>query len=143
MTGFNYLKDNPLIQQSQQAGANAFSGLSGALGFGGPEGQDESFQRFMDSMGYQSQLRAGQEAVSSSAAARGMLNSGSTLRRLQEVGQGLAQQGYGQYLTNLYNLAGMGQQSALGVGSAGTAGGSSAAANQPQNTGILGRFFGI
>jgi len=82
-------------------------------------------------------------AITGSAAARGLLNSGATLKALNQFGQEQAQQSYNQYLNNLGGFGQQGLQAALGVGAAGTAGGGNAAAGQPQNQGIFGRVFGI
>lgn len=88
-----------------------------------PTGGDaeDPYARFRATPGYQFQLTEGQRAIDSSAAARGGLMRGSTLARLQEFGQGLADQTYGQYYNRLAALAGMGQTAtgtATGLGSA-------------------------
>lgn len=143
LQGFNYAKENPLLRAAQGAGVGAIGATADALGLNGAPAQTQGFQKFLDSLGYQTQLRAGADTINASAAARGELGSGATLKALQGYGQNLAQQGYGQYLGLLQQLAGQGQQAALGTAAAGTSGGSAAASAQPQNTGVLGRFFGI
>lgn len=75
----------------------------------GSASSDDPYARFRATPGYQFQLTEGQRAIDSSAAARGGLMRGSTLARLQEFGQGLADQTYGQYYNRLAALAGMGQ----------------------------------
>jgi len=96
-------------------GVQANQAIGGALGLGGAAGQDEAFQNFLGSTGVRQQLRLGQEAVTSSRAARGLLNSGGTLRRLTEFGQGLAQQGFQNFLGNLGGVANRGFAAAGGA----------------------------
>lgn len=62
--------------------------------------------------GYQFQLEQGQRAIDASAAARGNLMSGRTLRELTGFGQGLASQEYANRFNRLASLAGVGQASA-------------------------------
>jgi hypothetical protein len=90
---------------------------------------------------YQWRLTQGTQNLNSSAAARGMLGSGQNLKDITNYGQEAASQEYQNAYnrfntnqTNLYNrisaLAGMGQNTAVGMGAAGTA----AAAQMGQNT---------
>jgi hypothetical protein len=88
-----------------------------AQGSGG-NGQMGAFQNFLNSLGYQSQLRSGQEAITTSNAARGILGSGATGKALVGYGQDLARQGFGQYLQNLQGLASAGQNAATDQASA-------------------------
>lgn len=64
---------------------------------------------FKASPGYQFRLNEGLKAVERSAAARGLLGSGRTLKALQEYGEGLAADEYGNYYNRLAALAGVGQ----------------------------------
>lgn len=90
---------------------------------------------------YKWRLEQGTQNLNSSAAARGMLGSGQNLKDVTNYGQDAASQEYQNAFnrfntnqTNLYNrisgLAGMGQNTAVGMGAAGTA----AAAQMGQNT---------
>ncbi len=99
----------------RETGAQANEALAGALGLGGAPAQDEAFQNFLGSTGFRQQLAQGQNAIASSAAARGLLNSGATARRLTEFGQGLAQQGFSNFLGQLGSVANR------GIGAAGQA----------------------
>ena len=142
--GFDYAKDNPLLQKAQGAGAGALDAAGGALGLPGFQSQDASFKNFLDSLGFRNQLESGTDALKSAyAAGPSGLNSGAALKGITRFGQNLGQQGFGQYLQNLFNLASGGQSAALGTAAAGTAGGETAAKTQPEKTGILGRLFGI
>ncbi len=69
----------------------------------------DPYGRFRNTPGYQFQLAEGLRSIDNSAASRGGLLRGSTLARLQEYGQGLADQTYGNYFNRLASLAGMGQ----------------------------------
>ena len=143
LTGFDFLKDNAVTNQAQQLGQGANAAIAGALGLPGGTDQSQSLNNFMNSLGFQNRLEQGGKAITSSAAARGQLNSGATLKALNRFGQQEAQKGFESFLGQLGGLAGQGQQAAIATGAAGTSGGSTAASTQPQNKGILGRFFGI
>lgn len=67
------------------------------------------FSKFHASPGYQFRMDQGVQAVDRGASARGMLGSGQRLKELTNYGQGLASDEYGNYLNQLYNLAGYGQ----------------------------------
>jgi hypothetical protein len=73
--------------------------------------------------GYQFRLSEGMKAVENSAAARGSLNSGATLKGLTRFGQDFASNEYGNIYNREYgrlsNLANMGQNSAAQTGQAG------------------------
>lgn len=78
------------------------------------------FSSFFASPDYQFALDQGRQTVERSAAARGGLNSGNTLKALTEYGQGMASQQYGNYANRLAALAGIGQtatNSVAGYGS--------------------------
>lgn len=98
-------------------GANALQAL---LGLGGDSAAaDAGFQRFRDSTGYNFQMDQGQRAITGSAAARGLLNSGSTAKALQSFGQGLADSSFNSYLDNLLKYSGLGLQAGQLLGGAG------------------------
>lgn len=86
---------------------------------------------FQGSPGYQWQLSQGTAAINNTAAARGGLDSGNTLKALQGYGTGLANQDWYNYLNssvspyinsatnyvnNLANLSGSGQNAAANLG---------------------------
>lgn len=68
-----------------------------------------NYGSFFSSPDYQFALDQGRQTVERSAAARGGLNSGNTLRALTDYGQGMASQQYGNYFNRLAGLAGIGQ----------------------------------
>lgn len=96
-----------------QAGVGASDVISGALGVGGdPEASEAAFQNFLSSSGFQNQLQQGSTAITGNQAAAGLLNSGSTLKRLTTFGQGLAQQGFSNFLSQLGGVANRGLDAA-------------------------------
>ena len=79
---------------------------------GDASAQEEALGRFRESSGYEDQFQEGQRAVEGSAAGRGILNSGATLKALTQYGQGQAKQSMGDYLDKIFNLGNLG----LGAG---------------------------
>lgn len=98
----------------QQAGTAALNQLVGLAG-----GVPAAMQQFQTDPGYQFRLSQGQRAVEQSAAARGGLNSGNTLRALTEYGQNVGSNEFGNYWNRLAGLAGVGQTAANTIGGAG------------------------
>jgi len=88
-------------------GQNAQRQVYDLLGLNGAEAQSAAYSAFRTDPGYQFALEQGIGAIDKSAAARGNLNSGATLKALQQYGQGMADQSYGSYLQR---LMGLGQQ---------------------------------
>jgi len=130
--GFNYLRDS--LGGTVQTGTGANQLLGGLLGVGGdPAMARQGFQTFLDSTGFQSELGAGIDALNSNAAARGMLESGDTLRGTQQLGQDLAQSRFQNYLANLSGLSGQGVSAAGAVGGAASSAGAQKA-NITQDT---------
>lgn len=72
-------------------------------------GKSDAYDKWRNSTGYQFGFDQGQQAVERSAAARGGLNSGATLKALTRYGQGTADQNFGQYWNMLAGMAGQGQ----------------------------------
>lgn len=92
-----------------QFGQQGIAGLQGLLA------DPDSIQ---DSAAYQFRLDQGLKLGDRSAAARGGLLSGGHSADLMKYGQGLASQEYGDQWNRLMNIAGMGQNAAVGAGSA-------------------------
>lgn len=112
----NQLTDQSIqsFEPYAQGGRQAYDLTLGALGLGGQGGRDAAVQAFQTSPGYDFQLDQGLQAIDRSAAARGNLASGATLKALQGYGQNLANQEYGTWLGNL------GKLSSAGMGALGT-----------------------
>lgn len=81
--------------------------------------QQNAFANFHTDPGYQFAVDQGTKALTNSAAARGVLNSGNTAIALQNYGQGMAEQQYGNYFARLQSLAGLGQSATGSTASAG------------------------
>lgn len=91
---------NPYVQ----GGGKAQGAVYDLLGLNGQPAQTGAFSNFRNDPGYDYQVQQGLKAVDNSAASRGMLNSGATLKALQDRGSNLADQSYGNYLQRLMSL---------------------------------------
>lgn len=112
------------------AGRDSLAQLMGQMGPDGYFNQTYTGQDIYNDPSYQFRLQQGQDAIQSSAAARGGLLSGATLKALQGYGQDMASQEYqnaynrfnadqtNQY-NRLSNLVGVGQNAAAQQGNAG------------------------
>jgi predicted RNA-binding protein Jag len=114
----------------KQAGATSLSQMMDQMGANGYFNQTYTGQDIYSDPGYQFRVQQGEDAIQSSAAAKGGLLSGATLKALQDFGQQSASQEYGNAYnrfnadqTNRYNrlsnIIGMGQNAAAQVGNAG------------------------
>lgn len=86
---------------------------------GTPTQYTPGYSGFEASPGYQFRLSEGLKAAERSAAARGLLGSGATLKALQRYGEGLASSEYENYANRLAALAGVGQTATAGTAAAG------------------------
>lgn len=132
----------------RETGAQALGQYAGLLGVGGegaggPDiaGLQAGLQQYP---GYQFALSEGVEAVEKSAAGRGLLQSGQTLKSLTQYGQGLASSNIENYLNRLQGLAGGGQQAAaqtgaFGAAAAGATGAAGERAGAARATGFQGK----
>lgn len=110
---------------------------------GGVAVQDDAYANFANSPNYKFALQQGLQALQRSAAAGGTLISGGQEKAGQEFGQGLATQQYGNYVSGLQSLAGMGQaaasgQAATGLSGAGSVANAQQAAGQATASGQVG-----
>lgn len=107
---------NPYVQ----AGGSALERLLGGLGLRGQEGSAGFAQGYQSTPGYQEGLNTGIQTLDRSANARGMTNSGRTLKDLYRFGSGYENQRSGDYLNRLASLAGSGMSATQAqVGTAG------------------------
>lgn len=137
-----YLADNPDVAAHKRYGKDPYAHF---LHYGGKEGrtwgvpqggsqsptmgkplpggsmsQADAFAKFRSNPGYQFGLNEGRGQIEASAAARGGLNSGATLKALQRYGNDYAdQQGYTPYMNRLAGLFGGAQTAANNMGQAG------------------------
>ncbi len=105
----------PFIQnygQAQQGGA----ALGNALGLNGAAGNAAATAAFQNNPGYQFQLQQGENAILANQAKSGQLASGATNLDLLNYGQGVANQGWNQYIQNLQPYLGAENSAATGIG---------------------------
>jgi hypothetical protein len=93
--------------------------ISNLLGAGGAGAQTGALDNFANSGGMNFLREQGTRQIQSSAAARGMLHSGSTLKALEKYGQGLGSTYLSQYMDNLFKMSGLGLQAGGLVSSTG------------------------
>jgi hypothetical protein len=133
----NVKRQDPYLQ----AGNSALSQLQGGMQPGGQFTKNFAPSDLAMDPSYKWRLQQGTQNLNASAAARGMLGSGQNLKDVTDYGQGAASQEYGnaynRYNTNRENLYSklsgltqMGQNTAVGVGTAGM----NMAGQQAQNT---------
>jgi hypothetical protein len=123
--------------------SNASSGsnqLSNMLGLNGNQGQNQAFQNWQNSTGYQFGLNQGSQAITGNAAATGLLNSGATAKALNTYGQNYANTQYGNYTNQLQGLISGGNQAA---GTIAQAGQQSQGSSQSNNGGLGGAIGGL
>lgn len=87
---------------------------------GGDAGSSAALDAFRGSTGYQDLLKTGLSAVNSNAYARGMGDSGATLKALQQKGTAIADQSAQGWLDNLGTLMNLGGQARGLVANVGT-----------------------
>lgn len=93
---------SPLAQTANQA----FNMYGQALGLGGPQGNAAAVNAFRTDPGYQFQMQQGLDALQREANSRGLLASGNLTEDELKFSQGLADQGYQQWMQNLWGLGG-------------------------------------
>ena len=95
-------------------GTNANTMYANALGLNGATGNTAATNAFQTSPGYNFQLQQGTQALDRSAAGAGNFGSGNAAAALDQYGQGLANQNYGNWLSNLQGLGQQGLAAATG-----------------------------
>lgn len=115
---YNYLSG--ALAPSVSTGTAANDQIADALGVGtDPAAAAQGVQNYFNSAGGQFTMQQGTQAINNDAAAKGLLNSGATLKALQSFGQNTGQQYYQNYLSNLNSLAANGNTAAGIIGGAG------------------------
>lgn len=139
---FPYLQEsfNPFVQQ----GTQAQNQIANMLGLNGPQAQSEGFDNWRGSTGYNFGLNQGMRAITGSAAAKGLLNSGSTARALSQFGQDYASTKYGDYMNQLQNLVNPALQAGSIISSAGNVsqGSSKSSSSNGGFGGVVGTLLG-
>ena len=140
----------PFLQEqlggSVSDGQASSDAISTMLGLGGDlEAQDKAFQNFQENSGFGFALDRGSRAITGNQAAKGLLNSGSTLKALEGFGQGLQQNSFSSFMDRLFNFKQGGLQSASIIGDAGRYSKGSSNSNsssQGSSSGGLGGLIG-
>lgn len=145
LTGYNYATSGPGAAVTNSNIAAGATGTAGALdtedteaqllGLKAPTpGTNSAFDNYLNSTGYDFQLKSGTAGVNANAASKGLLNSGGTGKALVKYGQDLGSSYFNNYLnqvgalnTQNTNTATLGQNSLNTVVNAGTGAGSNAA----------------
>lgn len=96
-----YEQDRADYAPWRSAGEGALGRLTGAMA-----GNQDQFKA---SPGYDFRLSQGVQAAERSAAARGLLGSGATMKAVQRYGEGLASSEYNNWFNQNLGLAGLGQ----------------------------------
>jgi len=120
------------------SGTGATSQIANLLGVNGSAAQNQGFQNWQGSTGYQFGLNQGTQALTGNAAASGLLDSGATAKALNTYGQNYANTQYGNYMSQLQGLAGIGNTSAGIVGSTGQVSQSSGSSSGSSTPGFFG-----
>lgn len=105
---------NAQMQPYAAGGGAAFQGLQGLMGLGGDP--NSAMQALQNSPGYQFRLGEGLKGVQGSAAARGMLGSGATLKGLTQYGQNFASNEYDKRFQQLQGVSQMGMNASGQIG---------------------------
>jgi hypothetical protein len=114
------------LEPWRTTGGTANTATADLLGLNGPDAAAAARGNFQASPGYQWSLDQGLRAVDAGAAAKGLLDSGATLKAEQTYGTGLADQEFTNYYNRLFDLSKLGESAASG----------SATASQTTGTGI-------
>jgi hypothetical protein len=109
---FEWLQERtgPAMQQQMAQGQRFAGAFEGAMGLGDDAQFNQGFQRFQNASGFRNTMDSAMRGVQGSAAARGLMGSGATLRAMQDRAAGLGQQSYNNYLGQIM----AGQQNAFG-----------------------------
>lgn len=107
-----YDKAGALFDTWYKSGSDAETARANALGLNGAEGNAAAVDAFQAGPGYEFAVNSGLDAIDRRAASRGMLGSGNTNADSITFSQGLANQEWQQYLTNLGAVSGSGQTAA-------------------------------
>lgn len=105
----------------RETGTKALGSLSSLYGLNGPKASSAAMSAFSASPGYQFRVNEGTKAIERSAAARGMLGSGATMKSIGRYVSDYSSDEYNSYANRLAALAGVGQTATAGTAAAGEA----------------------
>lgn len=128
--GYRYLTsgggaalNNQDIAGGQTAG-NMREQLLGVAPVG--DGTSNAFKNYLNSTGYNFQLKSGSDAITGNSAAKGLLNSGGTAKALTAYGQNLGSNYFANYLNQLGGVQTAGENAVTRTANAGAAAGTNA-----------------
>lgn len=111
--GRDYAINKSGLSNFAGAGTAANDTAAGLLGVGGDPAQSQAaFDNYLNSTGYRFNLAQGQNAITGSAAARGLLKSGATAKALTKFGQNIGSSYFNDYLNQVGNVANRGLSAA-------------------------------
>jgi hypothetical protein len=114
---FDFMQE--LLSPFVKTGTTALGGMGDLAGLGGIGSQQSAINALQQSPAFTSQLEAGQNAILQNASATGGLRGGNTQAALAQFSPALLAQTINDQYSRLGGLAGLGQASAAGVGTAG------------------------
>jgi len=112
----NYTAGLQPFLQNYGTATQGVGALGNALGLNGPQGNAAATAAFQNNPGYNFQLGQGENAVLANQARTGQLASGNTDIALNNYAQGVANQGWNQYIQNLQPYLGASNAAATGIG---------------------------
>jgi len=135
-------------QPFMQGGQNALNLYNNATGVNGADAQQAYYNNFQNDPGFQSGVNYGLQQIQAQNAAQGMGLSGNTLAALQSYSQNALSQEYQTRLSDLFQGAQLGANSANALSSASTSsataqGNFNTAAGQYQGSGLSGIGTGL
>lgn len=134
----NYQTLTGSLMPNVTTGNNALSSIQDLLGLGGdPAKAEAGFQNYLNSTGHDFRMQEGMKAITGSNAAKGMLNSGATLKALNQYGQNIGSQDFANYLSQVGGLVTAGQNAANTVAGVGQY----AQGKESQQSGIIPGLF--
>ena len=116
---------NPFLQ----TGTAANTAQANFLGLNGAQPQSQAYNNYLNSTGYNFTTSQGINAITSNRAASGLLNSGSTLKALDQFGQANAQTYGNNYLNQLGAVSGQGLTAGAAIAGVGENYGAQVSAN--------------
>jgi hypothetical protein len=135
-------------QPFMQSGQNALTLYNNATGVNGAAAQQAYYNNFQNDPGFQASVNYGLQQIQAQNAAQGMGLSGNALTALQSYSQNALAQQYQSRLSDLFQGAQLGANSANALASASTSSGTAqgnynVAAGQAQGSGVSGLGTGI
>lgn len=102
----------PGLQQNfggyESNGGQANNFMASMLGLNGDQAGNDAFNKYKDDSGYNFVLDSGSKAITGNNAAKGLLNSGATLKGLDKFGQDTGTSFFNDYLDKLNGLSNQG-----------------------------------